>query len=40
MGDWPVLPVASRADLGKLEGMLTLADTLHAFRKTPHEESE
>ena len=38
MGDWPVLPVASRADLGKLEGILTLADTLHAFRKTPKED--
>ena len=38
MGDWPVLPVASRADLAKLEGILTLADTLHAFRKTPQEE--
>ncbi len=40
MGDWPVLPVASRADLAKLEGILTLADTLHAFRKTPKEEAE
>jgi hypothetical protein len=38
MGDWPVLPVASRADLAKLEGILTLADTLHAFRKTPQED--
>jgi chloride channel protein, CIC family len=38
MGDWPVLPVASRADLAKLEGILTLADTLHAFRKAPQEE--
>jgi len=38
MGDWPLLPVASRADLAKLEGILTLADTLHAFRKTPQEE--
>ena len=38
MGDWPVLPVASRADLAKLEGILTLADTLHAFRKTAQEE--
>ena len=38
MGDWPVLPVASRADLGKLEGILTLAATLHAFRKTPKED--
>jgi CIC family chloride channel protein len=35
MGDWPVLLVASRADLGKLEGILTLADTLHAFKKAP-----
>jgi chloride channel protein, CIC family len=39
MGDWPVLPVASRADLGRLEAILTLADTLHAFRKAPKEES-
>jgi len=39
MGDWPVLPVASRADLAKLEGILTLADTLHAFRKAPKEDS-
>jgi CIC family chloride channel protein len=38
MGDWPLLPVASRADLAKLEGILTLADTLHAFRKAPNEE--
>jgi chloride channel protein, CIC family len=38
MGDWPLLPVASRADLAKLEGILTLADTLHAFRKVPHGE--
>jgi CBS domain-containing protein len=38
MGDWPVLPVASRADLAKLEGILTLADTLHAFRKAPKED--
>ncbi len=40
MGDWPVLPVASRADLAKLEGILTLADTLHAFRKAPKEDTE
>lgn len=31
-GDWPVLPVVNRADLGKLEGVLTLADILRAFR--------
>jgi hypothetical protein len=30
--------VASRADLEKLEGILTLADTLHAFRKAPNED--
>jgi CBS domain-containing protein len=34
IGDWPLLPVVSRANLGKLEGVLTLADTLRAFRKT------
>jgi len=32
-GDWPVLPVVNRADLGKLEGVLTLTDILQAFRK-------
>jgi CIC family chloride channel protein len=32
-GDWPILPVVNRADLGKLEGVLTLPDILHAFRK-------
>jgi CIC family chloride channel protein len=32
-GDWPVLPVVNRGDLGKLEGVLSLADILHAFRK-------
>ncbi|HUJ31271.1 MAG TPA: chloride channel protein [Candidatus Acidoferrum sp.] len=31
-GDWPVLPVVNRADLGKLEGVLTLPDILRAFR--------
>ncbi|MGA7918095.1 MAG: chloride channel protein [Candidatus Acidiferrales bacterium] len=38
IGDWPVLPVANRANLSKLEGILTLADTLRAFRKKPAEE--
>ena len=32
-GDWPVLPVVNRGDLGKLEGILTLPDILSAFRK-------
>jgi len=36
-GDWPVLPVVSRADLGRLEGVLSLADVLHAFRKAAAE---
>jgi chloride channel protein, CIC family len=35
MGDWQVLPVLSREDLAKLEGILTLPDTLKAFRKAP-----
>ncbi len=38
MADWAVLPVANRADLAKLEGILTLEDTLKAFRKAPKEE--
>jgi CIC family chloride channel protein len=33
VGDWPVLPVVSRADLGRLEGVLTLPDVLHAVQK-------
>jgi CIC family chloride channel protein len=32
-GDWPVLPVVNRGDLGKLEGILTLPDILRAFRE-------
>ncbi len=34
-GDWPALPVLSRADLSKLEGVITLDDILKAFRKVP-----
>lgn len=34
-GDWPVLPVVSRANLATLEGVISLADILHAFRATP-----
>lgn len=33
-GDWPVLPVVNRGDLGKLEGILTLSDILRAFRES------
>ncbi|HEY0704121.1 MAG TPA: chloride channel protein [Candidatus Acidoferrales bacterium] len=39
MADWAMLPVANRANLAKLEGMLTLEDTLKAFRKAPKEEN-
>jgi chloride channel protein, CIC family len=39
MADWALLPVANRANLAKLEGILTLEDTLMAFRKAPKEES-
>jgi chloride channel protein, CIC family len=34
-GDWPILPVVSRANLATLEGVIRLADILHAFRATP-----
>ncbi len=34
-GDWPALPVLSRADLSQLEGVLALDDILKAFRKVP-----
>jgi hypothetical protein len=36
-GDWPVLFVVSRADLGQLEGLLTVPDIIQAFRKTAAE---
>jgi CIC family chloride channel protein len=32
VGDWPAVPVVSRADFSKLEGVVTLADILRAFR--------
>ncbi|MGA8223608.1 MAG: chloride channel protein [Candidatus Acidiferrales bacterium] len=37
MGDWPALPVVSRADLSSLEGVITLADILRAFRNATPE---
>jgi chloride channel protein, CIC family len=37
LGDWPVLPVVSRADLSRLEGLLTLVDILRAFRNASAE---
>ncbi len=36
-GDWPVLPVVNRGDLGKIEGLLSLTDILHAFRQASTE---
>jgi chloride channel protein, CIC family len=36
-GDWAVLPVVNRADLGKLEGILTLPDILKTFRSAAAE---
>ena len=36
-GDWPVLPVVNRANLGQLEGVLSLADILRAFRNAATE---
>ena len=38
LADWALLPVANRANLAKLEGILTLEDPLKAFRKAPKEE--
>jgi chloride channel protein, CIC family len=35
--DWPVLPVLSRADLGYLEGVITLPAILQTFREPPTE---
>jgi CIC family chloride channel protein len=37
VSDWEVLPVVSRADATRLEGVLTLDDILKAFRKSPTE---
>jgi CIC family chloride channel protein len=37
LGDWPILVVVSRADLSSLEGVLTLADILRAFRNASAE---
>jgi chloride channel protein, CIC family len=34
-GDRPLLPVVSRANLSKLEGVIAVSDILHAFRNAP-----
>jgi CBS domain len=33
VGDWPKLPVVSRADFQKLEGIVSLSDILNAFER-------
>jgi CIC family chloride channel protein len=35
LGDSPLLPVLNRADLRKLEGVITLQDVLNAYRNAP-----
>ncbi len=37
LGDWPVLPVVNRADLGQLAGVLTFPAVLKAVRKAKSE---
>ncbi|MGA9884612.1 MAG: chloride channel protein [Candidatus Acidiferrales bacterium] len=37
LGDWPVIPVVNRADLGQLEGVLTFPAVLKAVRKAKAE---
>jgi len=33
MGDWPLLPVVHRADVGRLVGVLSLSDIVEAYRR-------
>ncbi|MBZ5516388.1 MAG: CBS domain-containing protein, partial [Acidobacteriia bacterium] len=35
IADWPLLPVVHRADFRKLEGVVSLADILRAYRAAP-----
>ena len=37
LADWPVLPVVNRADLSRLEGVITVADILRACRNASQE---
>ncbi len=34
LDNWPALPVVSRANLRKLEGVISLSDILEAYRKS------
>jgi CBS domain-containing protein len=38
LADWPVFPVVNRADLLRLEGVITVADILRAFRNASQNE--
>ncbi len=38
--DWPLLPVVHRADLHRLEGVLTMPDILRAYRGAGHEPAD
>jgi tetratricopeptide (TPR) repeat protein len=40
IGDTPMLPVVHRADFSRLEGVISLADTLAAYRRAGRKESE
>lgn len=35
MGDWPMLPVVSRANFRQLEGVVSIQDVLAAYKKAP-----
>jgi len=37
IGPWPLLPVVHRADFGKLQGVISLADILNTYRKAKEE---
>jgi chloride channel protein, CIC family len=37
LADWPVLPVVNRSDLSRLEGVITVAEILRAFRNASQE---
>jgi CIC family chloride channel protein len=37
IGDWPMLPVVSRANFRKLEGVISVQDVLAAYKKAPAE---
>jgi len=34
IGDWPIVPVVNRANIDKLEGVLSLEDILRAYRNS------